>query len=159
MDNIREKRKKKGGLQRPMKHKICIIMTALTILMMLSSLNSAFCQQTDTDIITAQENTGAGDQASTADKTAATTAENRGKLLIVSAFSAALAIGVAAFGAAIGQGNALAKALEAIGRNPESQSKIFPTLVLGLAFIESLALYALLIALALVFFNPLIQKL
>lgn len=85
--------------------------------------------------------------------------ETRGKLLIVSAFSAAFSIGLAAFGAALGQGNALARALEAIGRNPESQSKIFPTLVLGLAFIESLALYALLIALALVFFNPLISKL
>lgn len=143
-----------------MKHKICIIMTVLMVLLMLSSLHAAFSQQTNSDMVTAQENTSAGnDQASAADKTAASTAENRGKLLIVSAFSAALAIGVAAFGAAIGQGNALAKALEAIGRNPESQSKIFPTLVLGLAFIESLALYALLIALALVFFNPLIQKL
>ncbi len=143
-----------------MKHKICITMTVLLILLMLSSLHAAFSQQTNNDTITAQENTGAGnDQASTTDKTSSSTAENRGKLLIVSAFSAALAIGVAAFGAAIGQGNALAKALEAIGRNPESQSKIFPTLVLGLAFIESLALYALLIALALVFFNPLIQKL
>lgn len=143
-----------------MKHKISILMTVVVIFLMLSSLHAAFGQQTNNDSITAQENTGAGnDQASNGDKTAATTAENRGKLLIVSALSAALAIGVAAFGAAIGQGNALAKALEAIGRNPESQSKIFPTLVLGLAFIESLALYALLIALALVFFNPLITKL
>ena len=144
-----------------MKYKKLTILLMLVVLLFASMAVSARCQElNDKTTITAQEGHMPPPKSEeiklNKDKQAS---ENRGKLLIVSAFSAALAIGIAAFGAALGQGNALAKALEAIGRNPESQSKIFPTLVLGLAFIESLALYALLIALALVFFNPLIDKL
>lgn len=59
---------------------------------------------------------------------------------------AALAIGVAAFGSAIGQGNAIGKAMEAIGRNPEASGTIRQVLILGLAFIESLCIYALVIS-------------
>jgi len=145
-----------------MKHRTSTVIMIMIMVIILGSFGTAYCQNYDSNsIITAQERsqeTGGIDKKTEESKTTQAI-ENRGKLLIVSAFSAAMAIGIAAFGAAIGQGNALAKALEAIGRNPESQSKIFPTLVLGLAFIESLALYALLIALALVFFNPLIEQL
>lgn len=83
----------------------------------------------------------------------------KGTLLVISALSAAIAIGIATIGTALGQGNAISKAMEAIGRNPEAQSKIMPVLLIGLAFIESLCLYALLISLALLFFNPLLEKL
>ncbi len=38
------------------------------------------------------------------------------------------------------------KAMEAIGRNPESQSKILPAMLLGMAFAEAMAIYALIIA-------------
>jgi F-type H+-transporting ATPase subunit c len=62
------------------------------------------------------------------------------------AFAAALAIGLGALGAALGQGNAIAKAMEAIGRNPECDSKLGGRLIVGLAFIESIAIYALLVA-------------
>lgn len=58
----------------------------------------------------------------------------------------ALSIGIAALGTGIGQGNAVAKAMEAIGRNPEAQGKVQSTLILGLAFIESLCIYALVIS-------------
>ena len=62
------------------------------------------------------------------------------------AIAAALAISVAAFGGALGQGRAAATALEGIARNPSAQNKIFTPMILGLALIESLVIYALIIA-------------
>lgn len=62
------------------------------------------------------------------------------------ALAAGLAIGIAAFGAAMGQGRMAAAAMESIGRNPNSAEKIQVPMILGLAFIEALAIYALLIA-------------
>ena len=62
------------------------------------------------------------------------------------ALAAGLAIGIAAFGAALGQGRLAAAAMESIGRNPNSAEKIQVPMILGLAFIEALAIYALLIA-------------
>lgn len=61
-------------------------------------------------------------------------------------FAAALAIGLPGFAAALGQGNAIAKAMESIGRNPESAGPVRSNLMVGLAFIESMAIYGLLIA-------------
>ncbi len=61
-------------------------------------------------------------------------------------FAAAFAISVAAFGGALGQGRAAAAALEGIARNPGASGKIFTPMILGLALIESLVIYALLIA-------------
>jgi F-type H+-transporting ATPase subunit c len=62
------------------------------------------------------------------------------------ALAAGLAIGIAAFGAAMGQGRMAAAAMESIGRNPNSADRIQVPMILGLAFIEALAIYALLIA-------------
>lgn len=64
--------------------------------------------------------------------------------------AAALAIGLAAFGGALGQGKTAATALEGIARNPSAQGKIFVPMIIGLALIESLVIYALLIAFNLV---------
>jgi F-type H+-transporting ATPase subunit c len=62
------------------------------------------------------------------------------------ALAAGLGLGVAAFGAAIAQGRATAAAMESIGRNPNSADRIFTPLIVGLALMEALALYALVIA-------------
>jgi F-type H+-transporting ATPase subunit c len=59
---------------------------------------------------------------------------------------AALAIGVAAFGGALGQGRIGAAALEGIARNPGASGKITTPMILGLALVESLVLYAFVIA-------------
>ncbi len=64
----------------------------------------------------------------------------------VGAFAAAFAISVAAFGGAIAQGRAAAAALEGIARNPGAKSAIQTPMILALALIESLVIYALLIA-------------
>ena len=59
---------------------------------------------------------------------------------------AGLCIGIAAFGGALGQGRAAAAALEGIARNPGASGKIFTPMILGLALIESLVIYALIIS-------------
>ena len=63
--------------------------------------------------------------------------------------AAGLGMAFAAFGGALGQGKAAAAALEGIARNPGASDKIFTPMILGLALIESLVIYALIIALLL----------
>lgn len=65
--------------------------------------------------------------------------------------AAALAIGIGAIGPGIGQGMIAAKAMEAIGRNPEAAGKITPLMFIGLAIVESLAIYALVISFIILF--------
>jgi len=61
-------------------------------------------------------------------------------------FAPALAIGIAAAFGSLGQGKGLAAACEAIGRNPGAVGPIRITMIIGLALIESLVIYALIIA-------------
>ena len=62
------------------------------------------------------------------------------------ALGAGLCMGLGAIGPAIGEGNAVGKALEAMARQPEVSSKLQTAMILGLAFMESLTIYGLLIA-------------
>ncbi len=62
------------------------------------------------------------------------------------ALSSALVLGIAALGGALAQGNAAAAALEGIARNPEASGKLFVPMIIGLALIESLVIYAFVIA-------------
>ncbi len=62
------------------------------------------------------------------------------------ALACGYAIGIAALGGAIAQGIAISKGLEGIARNPEAQPKIFVAMIVGLALIESLVIYALVIS-------------
>ena len=64
--------------------------------------------------------------------------------------AAALGIAIAAFGGALGQGKAISAALESIGRNPGAAGQMFLPWLLALIFIESLVIYALVIAFQLV---------
>ena len=68
----------------------------------------------------------------------------------VIALAAGFGIAIAAFGGAMGQGKAIAAGLEGIARNPSAQNKIFIPMIVGLALIESLVIYALVIAFLLV---------
>ncbi len=60
--------------------------------------------------------------------------------------AAGLAIGIAAMGGALGQGKAVSAALEGIARNPNASGRIFTPMIIGLALIESLVIYGLVIA-------------
>jgi F-type H+-transporting ATPase subunit c len=62
------------------------------------------------------------------------------------AIGAGIGMGLAALGVGLGQGQATAAAMESIGRNPNSAERLFTTFILGLALMESLALYTLVIA-------------
>ena len=62
------------------------------------------------------------------------------------AIAAALAIALPALGGALGQGRAAAAALEGIARNPGASGKIFVPMILGMALIESLVLFGLIMA-------------
>ena len=62
------------------------------------------------------------------------------------ALAAGISLGIAALGTALGQGRATAAAMESIGRNPNSADKIQTPLIIGLALMEALTLYALVIA-------------
>jgi len=62
------------------------------------------------------------------------------------ALAAGLAIAIAALGGALGQGKAAAAALEGIARNPGAAAKVQTPMIIGLALIESLVIYALVIA-------------
>jgi len=72
--------------------------------------------------------------------------ENRA---VAIAISAGVAVAIAAFGAALGQGRVGAAAMESIGRNPNAADKLFLPLVLTLALLEALALYGFVIAILL----------
>lgn len=66
------------------------------------------------------------------------------------ALAAGFGIAIASFGGALGQGRAIAAGLEGIARNPSAQPKIFIPMIVGLALIESLVIYSLVIAFILV---------
>lgn len=63
------------------------------------------------------------------------------------AIGAGLAIGLAGFGAAMGQGRATAQAMDGIARQPEAAGDIRGTLILSLALMEAIAIYGLLVGL------------
>lgn len=64
---------------------------------------------------------------------------------ISAAVAALFAIAIAAFGGSIGMGLSISRAVEGIARNPEASGKIMTTMIIGLALIESLAIYTLVI--------------
>jgi F-type H+-transporting ATPase subunit c len=64
----------------------------------------------------------------------------------IKSIAMAVAASVGVFGPGIGIGILVAKALEAIGRNPEAAGKIQSTMILGIVFVEALAIFALVVA-------------
>ncbi len=70
--------------------------------------------------------------------------EGSGRGLV--ALGAGLGLGIAAAGAGLGQGRAVAAAMESIGRNPNAADRIQTPMIIGIAFMEALAIYALVIA-------------
>lgn len=67
------------------------------------------------------------------------------------ALASGIALGLAAIGGAIGMGIAIAKATEGISRKPEAENKIRNTLMLGLVFIETAIIYALVVSILIIF--------
>jgi F-type H+-transporting ATPase subunit c len=78
---------------------------------------------------------------------------------LISTVVAALAIALGAMLPAQAMGRAIAQALDALARQPEAERSITRTLFIGLAMIESLAIYVLVIVLIILFRNPLLEYL
>ena len=77
-------------------------------------------------------------------------------ILACSALGAGIAM-IAGFGPGIGQGYAAGKGAEAVGRQPEARGDIVSTMLLGQAVAETTGIYSLVIAIILLFANPLIR--
>ena len=77
-------------------------------------------------------------------------------VISVSILIAGLSIAMGGYGPARALGEALTKAVDAIARQPEATNQIMRTLFVGMALIESIAIYAFVIALIILFANPLI---
>jgi F-type H+-transporting ATPase subunit c len=74
-----------------------------------------------------------------------------------STVAAALAVALGVFCPALAMGRAISQALDALARQPESEKAITRTLFIGLAMIESLAIYVLVVVLIILFRNPLLE--
>jgi F-type H+-transporting ATPase subunit c len=77
-------------------------------------------------------------------------------LALISIAGAVIAVSFGAIGPALAEGRAVAAAMDAIARQPESANTISRTLFVGLAMIETMAIYCLVIALLLLFANPVV---
>lgn len=73
---------------------------------------------------------------------------------LASILGAAFAIAIGAIAPALGQGRAVAAAMDAIARQPEAANTVSRTLFVGLAMIESIAIYCFVVSMILLFANP-----
>ena len=76
---------------------------------------------------------------------------------VASIVTAGLTIAIGSVGPAIGEGRAVAEALRAIAQQPDEATTITRTLFVGLAMIESTAIYCLVVAMILIFANPFVD--
>lgn len=75
-------------------------------------------------------------------------------LAVIAMAVAGVTMAIGSIGPALGQGRAVSSALDAIARQPDASDRISRTLFVGLAMIESIAIYCLVIGLILLFANP-----
>jgi len=75
---------------------------------------------------------------------------------LASVVTAGLTVSLGSIAPALGEGRALSQALDAIARQPDASDRITRTLFVGLAMVESTAIYCLVVALVLLFANPLL---
>lgn len=76
----------------------------------------------------------------------------------ISIIGAVVAVSFGAIGPALAEGRAVAAAMEAIARQPESAPSLSRTLFVGLAMIETMAIYCLVVALLVLFANPFLHQ-
>ncbi len=93
----------------------------------------------------------AAENSNSVEKNAETIEESSDDGVDTKALAAGLVVGLAALGGAIGMGITGAKANEGISRQPEAESKIRSSMMLGLVFIETAIIYALIVAILIIF--------
>jgi F-type H+-transporting ATPase subunit c len=80
--------------------------------------------------------------------------DNVGLVGMISIIASGLTIAIGSIAPALGEGRAIAQALTALAQQPDEANTITRTLFVGLAFIESIAIYCFVVALILIFANP-----
>jgi len=80
--------------------------------------------------------------------------DNLTLVAVASIVTAGLCIGIGAIGPALGEGRALAQALSSIAQQPDETNTITRTLFVGLAMVESTAIYCFVVSMILIFANP-----
>ncbi len=83
--------------------------------------------------------------------------DNVGLIGIATIFTAGITIAIGSIGPALGEGRAVAQALSAIAQQPDETNRITRTLFVGLAMIESTAIYCFVVSMILLFANPVWQ--
>lgn len=93
------------------------------------------------------------------EEAAAASGDLSAKALVIacSVLAAGIVMGIGAFGPGLGMGQATSGAANAVGRNPDAQGKVMLTMLVGMAMTESIAIYALVIALSILYANPLLK--
>lgn len=130
---------------------LTVILVVITMAFMAfgvtAALSAAFDGPSSTVVVMAEETADAS-EGETADSSEEEDADGA---TAYKALAAGLAIGAAALGGAIAMGIAISKSTESIARQPEADGKIRSTLMLGLVFIETAIIYALIVAILIVF--------
>lgn len=80
--------------------------------------------------------------------------DNLGIVAVASIITAGLTISIGSIGPALGEARALAQALSAIAQQPDEANRITRTLFVGLAMVESTAIYCFVVSMILIFANP-----
>lgn len=80
--------------------------------------------------------------------------DNLGLIACASIIASGLTIGLGSIGPALGEGRALAQALSAIAQQPDEANTITRTLFVGMAMVESTAIYCFVVSMILIFANP-----
>ncbi len=80
--------------------------------------------------------------------------DNVGLIGVASIFTAGITIAIGSIGPALGEGRAVAQALSAIAQQPDETNRITRTLFVGLAMVESTAIYCFVVSMILLFANP-----
>ena len=117
---------------------ITIFMTAILMLTFISAMTvSEFASDADAVEVPAEN--------------AESTASDESKVTISKAMAAAIAVGFVGTAGAIAMGMAISKSTESMARQPEAASKINSAMMLGLVFIETVIIYALIVAILVIF--------
>ena len=134
--------------------KIFLIFGLITVLVLTALLVVGLCERAQTpayaqtEAVAVADDTTAGAQENTDTAAAQDDGENSTGWKAV---AAGIAIGLAAAAGAIGMGIAISKTNESIARQPEAEGKLRSTFMLGLIFIETAIIYALVVAILIIF--------
>lgn len=123
--------------------KTALLMLAVILMLSVLAFVAAGLQQQDAAY-------AAEEQVSTTDAQATLNVAQE-KTKQTKAWSAAIVLGAVAAAGAVAMGFVIAKAIDGIARQPEAEGKIRTTMMLGLVFVETLVIYALIVAILLVF--------